>query len=209
MKRLTRSNRLASLNRLVSLNRFASSHRLVTVASLAMPVLFVLAGSVPAFGQTPSRASDHPQTISARVYGPVSLSGPRFGVTFLGDGIVEKLAEHDIEVGQAVTQFGWQFEKRFYAGASGLTALNEWVVLIGGLDQGTALPSVTWLAGLRTREGAEFGIGPNITPLGFGLAVAAGTTFRAGVLNIPVNIAVVPSKSGMRVSFLTGFNTRH
>jgi hypothetical protein len=33
-------------------------------------------------------------------------------------------------------------------------------------------------------------------------------TFRAGALNVPVNLAVVPSKSGVRVSLLAGFNTR-
>jgi hypothetical protein len=138
----------------------------------------------------------------------VSLSGPRFGMTFLGQGIIDKLAEHDIKVGPMISQFGWQFEKRLYTGSSGLTALNEWILLVGGLDQGVALPSLSWMVGLRTKEGAELGLGPNITPLGVGLAFAAGTTFRAGALNIPVNIAVVPSKSGVRVSFLTGFNTR-
>ena len=148
------------------------------------------------------------QTVVPHGLGPVSLSGPRFGMTFLNQTILDTLAEHDIEVGRVITQFGWQFEKRFYAGPSGLTALNEWVVLLGGLDQGVALPSVTWLAGLRTKEGAEIGIGPNINPLGVGLAIAAGTTFRAGALNIPVNVAMVPSKSGVRVSFLTGFNMR-
>jgi len=34
-------------------------------------------------------------------------------------------------------------------------------------------------------------------------------TFRAGALNIPVNIAVAPSKSGSRVSVLSGFSLRH
>jgi len=152
-------------------------------------------------------------TAAAQTYTPppveqISLSGPRFGMTFLGQGIIDKLDEHEITVGPMISQFGWQFEKRVYTGSSGLTALNEWVVLVGGLDQGVVLPSVSWMVGLRTKEGAELGLGPNITPLGVGLAFAAGTTFRAGALNIPVNIAVVPSKSGIRVSFLTGFNTR-
>jgi hypothetical protein len=86
--------------------------------------------------------------------------------------------------------------------------LNEWVLLAGGLDQGVLLPSLNWLVGLRTRDGAEFGIGPNITPVGVALAIAAGVTFRAGVLNIPMNFAVVPSKAGLRVSMLTGFTLR-
>ena len=148
------------------------------------------------------------QSLSSRPPEPVSLSGPRFGVTFLNQAIVDELAEHDIKVSQTISQFGWQFEKRIYTGSTGLTVLNEWVVLAGGLDQGVALPSITWLAGLRTKEGAEIGVGPNITPIGVGLAIAAGTTFRAGALNVPMNLAVVPSKSGVRVSFLTGFNMR-
>ena len=76
------------------------------------------------------------------------------------------------------------------------------------LDQGVVLPSGTWLMGLRTKDGAEFGVGPNVTPAGVALAVAAGVSFRAGVLNVPMNFAVVPSKQGVRVSMLTGFTLR-
>ena len=96
----------------------------------------------------------------------VSLSGPRFGVTALSDGVVAKLQERSIDVGSMISQFGWQFEREFYAKDSGVAAVNEWVVLLGGLDQGVALPSLSWLVGLRTREGTEFGIGPNVTPAG-------------------------------------------
>lgn len=138
----------------------------------------------------------------------VGLAGPRFGFTFLSDGIVEKLRDEDIEVKNGISQFGWQFEKQFYSKEGGPSVLNEWVLLAGGLDQGLLLPSLNWMVGLRTRDGAEFGIGPNISPAGVALAMAAGVTFRAGVLNIPMNFAVVPSKEGMRVSMLTGFTLR-
>lgn len=138
----------------------------------------------------------------------VSLSGPRFGFTVLSEGIVDKLQERSIDVRPTITQFGWQFEKQFYTRDSGVAAVNEWVVLLGGLEQGVPLPSVSWLVGLRTKEGAEFGVGPNITAAGPALAVAAGVTFRAGALNVPMNFAVVPSKAGTRVSILTGFNLR-
>ncbi len=138
----------------------------------------------------------------------VSLAGPRFGFTFLSDGVVDKLGEEDIEVKNGISQFGWQFEKQFYSKEGGPSVLNEWVLLAGGLDQGLLLPSLNWMVGLRTRDGAEFGIGPNISPAGVALAMAAGVTFRAGVLNIPMNFAVVPSKEGMRVSMLTGFTLR-
>jgi hypothetical protein len=138
----------------------------------------------------------------------VSLSGPRFGFTALSDGVVEKLHERSVDVGSSITQFGWQFEKQFYSNAGGLAAVNEWVVLFGGLEQGVALPSLTWMVGLRTSGGAEFGIGPNITPVGVALAFAGGVTFRSGALNVPVTLAVVPSKAGTRISMLTGFNLR-
>lgn len=138
----------------------------------------------------------------------VKLSGPRVGVTFLSDGIVRKLRDdRDLDFGSLVSQFGWQFEKRLSSSDTGLTPVSEWVVLVGGLERGVPLPSVTWLVGLRTRNGAEFGVGPNVTPVGVALAVAAGVTLRSGSLNFPVNLAVVPSKSGMRVSLLAGFNT--
>jgi hypothetical protein len=139
----------------------------------------------------------------------VNLSGPRIGFTSLSQATVDKLAaEHSIEVRPLITQFGWQFEKQFYSKSSGLTAVNEWVVLVGGLEQDVVLPSVSWIVGLRTKEGAEFGVGPNVTPIGTALVFAAGVTFRSGALNLPVNVAVVPSKAGTRVSMLGGFNFR-
>jgi hypothetical protein len=168
------------------------------LAHVARAAFLIAAVSTPASSQT-----------IPPVAKTVNLSGPRIGFTSLSDGIVRKLQEErGIEIRPLITQFGWQFEKQFYSKDGGLTAVNEWVVLFGGLEQGVALPSVSWIVGLRTPEGAEFGGGPNLTPAGVALAVAAGVTFRAGALNVPVNVAVVPSKSGLRVSMLTGFNFR-
>ena len=162
-------------------------------------VLFTLIAA-PAAAQTVVSPPSQPSV--------ANLSGPRFGVTTLSDGVVQKLADRYITVNPVISQFGWQFEKQFYSKDSGVAMLNEWVFLLGGLDQGVALPSLSWLVGLRTANGTEFGVGPNLTPVGVSLALAAGTTIRTGFLNVPVNIAVVPSKSGMRVSFLTGFSLR-
>jgi hypothetical protein len=136
------------------------------------------------------------------------LSGPRFGLTLLSEGVVKALGERAIEVGPHVSQFGWQFEKQFYTRDSGVTMVTEWVALVGGLEQSAVLPSLSWMVGVRTRDGAEFGIGPNVTPAGTALVLATGMTFRTGAFNIPLNIAVVPSKSGSRVSLLTGFSLR-
>jgi len=181
-------------------------------------VTLVLAMSTTAGAQQSAGSADR----------PVTLSGPRFGVTFLSDSIVEKLRnDFDINVGSFVTQFGWQFEKQFRTSENGPTLVTEWVLLAGGTEQGVFLPSASWLVGIRTRKGVEFAVGPNVTPVGAALVAAAGITFRAGGVNVPVNLAVVPStvrwtsyggppsyrtteikKSGVRVSLLFGFNVR-
>lgn len=135
------------------------------------------------------------------------LSGPRVGVTFLsGEAAVR--AEEDFGVSSAITQFGWQWEKQFFSTEAGIAAVTEWVALAGGLEQGMFLPSLSWLVGLRTAGGAELGVGPNISGAGVGLALASGITLRVGEINFPVNLAVVPSEGGMRVSLLAGFNMR-
>jgi hypothetical protein len=168
------------------------------ISPIVRAVVLMMALSTPALAQTAV-----PPPVKA-----VNLSGPRMGFTSLSQGVVDKLAEQTIEVRPLITQFGWQFEKGFYSKDSGITAVSEWVVLVGGLEQDVVLPSVSWIVGLRTKEGAEFGVGPNITPAGTAIVFAAGITFRAGALNLPVNFAVVPSKAGTRVSLLGGFNFR-
>jgi hypothetical protein len=180
-------------------------------------VLFVL-GGMPAAAQSlvpPSAAQNvvPPPPAQNVVLPPprprmVNLSGPRFGVTALSQGVVDALRERSIEAPPMISQFGWQAEKAFYTADSGVAMVSEWVLLLGGLEHDLAVPSLTWLVGMRTAGGAEFGVGPNITPTGTALALAAGVTFRNGFVNVPVNIAVVPSKAGTRVSFLTGFNIR-
>jgi hypothetical protein len=134
-------------------------------------------------------------------------TGPRFGVTWMSGALVDTIqSKYHLDVLPVVTQFGWQFESQFASLENGPVALNEWVVLVGGLDQGLFLPSLTWLVGIRTQGGFEFGVGPNATPATVALAMSTGYTFKAGALAVPVNVAVVPSRYGMRVSVLTGFN---
>jgi hypothetical protein len=137
----------------------------------------------------------------------LNRSGPRFGVTWMSGDIVDTLrSRHDIDVAPVITQFGWQFERQFASLENGPVALNEFVLLVGGLDQGVFLPSLTWLVGVRTPGNFEIGAGPNVTPAGVALALSSGFTFRVGALAVPVNMAIVPSKYGVRSSILTGFN---
>ena len=149
------------------------------------------------------------QSLPPPVTNEIDMTGPRFGLTVLSQESVDTLQEkRNITVRPIVSQFGWQFERRLYTNGDGITMLTEWVPLISGLEQGVALPSLNWLVGLRTSTGTEFGIGPNVTPLGVGLVVAAGVTVRSGALHVPLNFAVATGKSGARVSILTGFNVR-
>jgi hypothetical protein len=167
------------------------------------PLLFVLLAALlvasPAWSQSRPRG----------VTDTVDMSGPRFGLTMLNQKSVDTLFEKKgITVQPMISQFGWQFERRLYTNGDGVTMLMEWVPLVSGLDQGLALPSLNWMTGLRTAGGSEFGIGPNITPLGVGLVAAAGVTMRTGALHVPFNVAVATSKSGARLSVMTGFNVR-
>jgi hypothetical protein len=163
--------------------------------------LVTLAASTPAWSQT----ADRPRGVTDTI----DMTGPRFGFTMLNQASVDTLMEKkNISVRPMISQFGWQFEHRLYTNGDGITMLTEWIPLLSGLDQGVALPSLNWLTGLRSAGGTEFGIGPNITPLGVGLVVAAGVTMKTGALHIPFNVAVATSKTGARVSFMTGFNVR-
>jgi hypothetical protein len=139
----------------------------------------------------------------------INLSGPRIGMTMLSPGVMEQLrADFGVEVGSVISQFGWQKEKRFLSTPSGFTGVTEFVFLVGGVDQGVILPSFNWLVGARTANGLEFAAGPNVTPAGLAMVIAGGMTFQTGNLNIPFNVAVVPSRHGARMSFLIGFNGR-
>lgn len=169
-----------------------------------MPKLMLAFMVILVFASTDASAQD-----TQRPAETFNLSGPRVGVTFLSDGVREQLNdEFDVQVGSVISQFGWQKEKRFLSSPNGLTGVTEFVLLVGGMEQGVFLPSFNWLVGMRTAKGVEFAVGPNVTAAGFAMAAAAGVTFQAGNLNIPVNLAAVPSKSGLRVSLLAGFNTR-
>jgi len=174
-----------------------SSNATGIVNRLGSGLLLVLLACAPAAAQT-----------LPPVAKTADLSGPRFGLTLLSDGVVQELASRDVTVSPHISQFGWQFERQFFAKGGPVTMVTEWIALVGGLEQSVALPSLSWMVGVRTHDGAEFGIGPNITPAGTALVLATGMTFRAGALNVPVNVAVVPSRVGTRVSLLTGFSLR-
>ena len=140
---------------------------------------------------------------------PIQLDGPRVGITILSSGVVNKARENGTELNPFLTQFGWQFESRLFRLPNGVSGLVEFVPLVGGLEQGKFLPSLSGLLGIRGAKGFEFGVGPNVTPLGASLVLALGTSIKSNGVNFPINLAVVPSADGVRMSLLVGFNARH
>ena len=139
-----------------------------------------------------------------------SLAGPRLGMVFITPGIAADIMHEGFGVdyepdqsgdqdyidpgstGYAMTSlYGWQWEMRFADGGD-ITGIVEWVALVGGMEKGLFLPSVSSLVGARTASGFEFAMGPNLSLSGFGMVFGAGYNFKAGDLNLPVNIAFVP-----------------
>ena len=134
-----------------------------------------------------------------------SWVGPRLGLTLVTGETADKLRD-DYDAGPIISQFGWQWETRFMTVEDGMTGVTEFVLLVGGCEQGVFLPSLTTLIGLRSSGGAEFGLGPNVSLTGVGYVVAMGVTTTQGQLNFPMNMSLAMNKKGYRISFLIGFN---
>ena len=130
------------------------------------------------------------------------LAGPRIGLTGIASGEISEELETNF-----LMQYGWQWESRF-ADGNEIAGLVEWVILVGGMEQGMFLPSVSSLVGLRSSSGFEFAAGPNLSIAGVGMAFSAGKNYTSGNLNLPVNFAFVPGVdgTGSRFSILVGFN---
>jgi hypothetical protein len=143
----------------------------------------------------------------------LKLGGPRFGVSYSNgpgfDDLVKEVhqTKPDATVNSMMTQFGWQMEYRMFRTDQGVTALTELIPLVGGLDQGLALPSLTWLVGLRGADGLEFGVGPDLGIGGVSMMIGAGYTVDMGGINIPINLAVGEgAKNTTSTCLSVGFN---
>ena len=146
---------------------------------------------------------------------PMRLSGPRVGVTGVTGNMAEYLEGHGLS--PFMSQFGWQFETRYFQTESGYQGLIEFVPLLAGLESRQASVSANVLVGFRTPSGLEFGVGPNFSARGLfsydpivttSLIYAVGHSFKVDEVNIPVNIAFSPSANGARITALVGFNIK-
>jgi hypothetical protein len=139
------------------------------------------------------------------------LSGPRVGMMLApGDGaITRRLKEHGL--GTVVSQFGWQFERQITPLGGGPQLVTEAIPLVGGVEYGKFVPSVTLALGMRFKSGFEVGMGPSVTVVSTSgststaLVVALGKTLDYGDLHIPLNLAVSTNPKGTMVTLITGY----
>jgi hypothetical protein len=153
---------------------------------------------------------------------PVNLNGFRLGMTYVtGDDEVDALRDaiKDPTAPPLLAQCGWQFEKQYPAGKSGLAAVVEIIPLLGGFNLGMVIPSLSTVIGIRTGSGYEIGAGPQISmarrgddpKLATGFVVGAGLTRKVGNLYIPVNFVFSQGRtsgapdSKMLFTLITGF----
>ena len=129
------------------------------------------------------------------------LSGPRMGATYAPNGL-------------ATSQFGWHFENQASPSPCGPWFLVERVFLVGGLENSMFVPTGTLVFGIRLPSSFEFGVGPSMTAgagrgLQSSLVVAAGQSFRAGGIRVPVNVACTLQRGGeQRWTLITGWAIR-
>jgi hypothetical protein len=108
----------------------------------------------------------------------------------------------------AVTLFGITVEQRILLGQTKSHFAFQEIVLIGGLEQGIALPEGAFLIGYRDYSGLEFGIGPILHVGGVGVVAAVGWTFSYRGAYIPVDISFIIPNADRKASIAitTGFN---
>jgi len=153
----------------------------------------------PGVGPAPAPALALPQPVAPgeQVF-QYNLSGPRIGATFAPDG-------------SATSQFGWHTEHQAAPGIKGPWFIVEKIFLVGGLEANRFMPSGTVVFGLRMPNSFEIGVGPSATLggaqfLNTAIVVAAGQSFRAGGIRIPINVAMAINRFGEnRYSLVTGW----
>jgi len=107
-----------------------------------------------------------------------------------------------------VTLFGVTLEQRILLGQTKSHFAFQEVLLVGGLEQGVALPEGAFLIGYRDFSGLEFGVGPILHMRGFGVVAAVGWTFSYQGVYVPVDISLIIPNADRpaSISITTGFN---
>jgi hypothetical protein len=137
-----------------------------------------------------------------------SLGGPRLGFTVVPGNTELAQKMKDEGISPVISQFGWHFEHRVVANGNGPAFVIEFIPLIGGVEYGKPLASLSLMFGIRMPSGYEFGVGPNAIvgkTSKSGLIIALGKTFDVQGVSIPLNLAYATSPIGARLAFIVGY----
>jgi hypothetical protein len=146
--------------------------------------------------------------------GPEAFSlifGPRLG--FAGfwppDGFKSSISSlYSGDYVPVISLFGITVEQRILLGQTKSHFAFQEVALVGGLEQGIALPEGAFLIGYRDYSGFEIGAGPILHLGGVGVVVAIGYTISFKGMFVPVDLSLIIPNTGRPASIglTTGFN---
>lgn len=107
-----------------------------------------------------------------------------------------------------MSAFGLSLEQRILLGDTRNHFAFQEILMVNGLEQGTALPILSLLIGYRDARGFEFGAGPMVSISGVQILIAMGWTFSFSGVYVPVDVSysIPNSASSSSVSITTGFN---
>ena len=175
----------------------------LTVVVVAL-VLFAL--SAPLFADGTEGEGEGPEAFTM-------IIGPRVGVsgTIAPPEVFSSTVSTLYPSGTyfpVVTLFGITVEQRILLGNTRSHFAFQEVILVGGLEQGIALPEGALLIGYRDYSGFEIGIGPILHLAGIGVVAAAGFTFSFNGMFVPVDVSVIIPNMDRpaSVALTTGFN---
>jgi hypothetical protein len=146
--------------------------------------------------------------------GPQAFSlifGPRLGFSGFWPPDGFKSSVNSLYPGDfvpVVSLFGITVEQRILLGQTRSHFAFQEIVLVGGLEQGIALPEGAFLIGYRDNSGFEVGAGPILHLGGVGVVVAIGYTISFRGMYVPVDLSLIIPNTGRPASigFTTGFN---
>jgi len=95
----------------------------------------------------------------------LKLNGPRMGASYTIGDVAERLQASSkiggYEMFPLMSQFGYQFETQYLSSGT-FQALIEFILMVGGLESGKFIPSLSVLNGFRISDnGWEFAFGPS------------------------------------------------
>ena len=106
-----------------------------------------------------------------------------------------------------MSTMGYEITEAIDSGLDGFRIVFVQNLVVSGLEQGLALPSLSALVGYELFGIAQMGVGGNFGVTGARMIIAAGFNPQAGNFQVPVHMHFIPDPSGdWRIGLSTGVN---